>query len=244
MQKTFLLLFLYSRFCPIILQAQQQLNDSVVHRPAYHQAFALYFKTLRQNAPLYNGSEYVSYGQNLVGSAFFGSDSLQKAEINYEGTVYNDIPILYDLVSDEIVIKDYNGNYYIKLVKEKLNYFHLLNHEFIRLGTDSSADFLIEPGFYDRIYNGDISTFVKRKKTIGYTTGAEKVTYTFSNKTRYFILKGDGWFKVTGKTSLMAPFENKVNDIRQFYRNNHLNFKNDPQNTLLKIVSYYDHLKK
>ena len=244
MQKPPLLLFFYSLFSSTFLQAQHYSNDSFAHQPDYQKPLALYFKALGENAPLYNGSEYLSYGQNMVGSPFFGSDSMQNAMIDYEGTVYWDIPIWYDLVGDEVVIKDYGGNYYIKLVKEKLNRFYLLNHEFILLKPDSLINNLIEPGFYDRIYKGNISAFAKRRKTIGYTTGVEKVTYMFNSKTSYFILKENAWFRITSKASLIRPFGNKKNDIRQYYRSNHLNFKKDPENALLKIVSYYDQLKK
>jgi hypothetical protein len=243
MQKTPLLVFFYSLFCSFT-HAQYFLIDSNAHQPSYQKARTLYFKTLAENAPLYNGSEYVNYGQNIVGSPFFASDSMQKATIDYEGTLYPDIPILYDLVSDEIVIKNYSNDYYIKLVKEKVNSFQLVNHEFIRFKPDSATEFLIEPGFYDRIYKGNISAFVKRKKWIGYTTGVEKVTYMFHDKTNYFILKEDGWFKVTNKASLITPFKYKKNDLRQYYKSNHLNFKKNPENTLLKIIYYYDHLIK
>jgi hypothetical protein len=244
MRKRTLLFFFYGLFCSSVLQAQYYINDSVTHQHTYQNALAIYFKALGENAPLYNGSEYVNYGQDIVGSPFFVSEEMQKATIDYEGIVYPDIPVWYDLVSDEIIIKDYRQDHYIKLVKEKVSNFYLLNHEFIRLTPDSSTDFSIEPGFYERIYEGNISAFAKRKKTIGYTTGAEKVTYTFTDETSYFILKEDGWFKVKRKASLIALFTTKKNDIRQYYRNNRLNFKRDPEKTLLKIISYYDHLKQ
>ena len=243
MQKFFLILFCNISCLPL-LRSQNSVNDSIFHHPPNKNAVAFYFKTLGEDAPLYNGSEYASSWQNIAGSPFFGSDSVQKATIVYGSTVYHDIPALYDLVNDEIIIKDNRGNYFIKLVKEKVSSFNLSGHDFIRLGADSSTGFQVEPGFYDRIYKGDISAFAKRRRSIGYTTDEEKINYTILSKTTYYILKADGWFKITGRASLVAAFRNEKSDVQQFYRDNHLNFKKEPENTLIKLISYYESLKK
>jgi hypothetical protein len=244
MLKRISLFFPCSLLCLCVIRAQYSYVDSTLTQPANKEVVASYFKMMGQNASLYNGVEYVGFDKNIQGSPFFGPGNMQNATIEYEGIVYHDIPVCYDMVNDEVIIKDYLQDHYIQLVKEKISWFNLLEHEFIRLTPDSSLNFLVDAGFYDRIYKGTISVFAKRKKWMGYTTGAEKVTYNFNNKVSYFILKNDGWFKLTGTKSLMASFKSNKKELRDFYRTNHLNFKKDPESTLLKIAYYYDHLKK
>ena len=237
-----LILFLLSLCFSSVLPAQPDETNSTPNF-FFQKPVEWYFKTLAGNARLYNGSEYVTRDPNIAGFPFFGSDTMQKATIDYDGIVYHNIPIWYDLVSDDVIIEDYHRKYYITLVKEKVNRFLINDHEFLRLAPDSS-DLSVERGFYERIYKGNVSAFAKRTKGIGYTTGSEKVNYAYSAKNSFFILKDDGWFRINSKSSLIEPCGSKANDLRQFYRVNHLNFKKDPERVLLKVVAYYDQQKK
>lgn len=224
--------------------AQSTAADTAWYRLSIENTRAQYFKSLKENAPFYTGSEEVGYGQNMMGHPFFESDSLQKGSIYYDGTLYENIPILYDLVSDEVILKDYRNNYFIRLSSVKIRYFTLLTHTFIRPEPDSNAATFQDNGFYDRIYDGKTKIFVKRRKQINYTVTSEKTIYRYDQYNLYLIKKEDAYFKVTGKKSLLSLLQDKKTEIKKYVAKAKLNFKKDMENAIRKTVIYYDEIKE
>src|SRR5256885_6744591 len=181
---------------------QQQLTDTTHYHQLLDSLVARYRTGIGQNAPLYNGSEYMGYVKRPKGHPFFGSDLMQPAQLKYDGVLYND-SILYDLVNDAVVIRSYGGNYSLNLVNEKISDFTLMGHFFVRLEADTTTGSGIGPGFYERLYNDNLAVFVKRKKQINAIPGREEVTSEYVQYNFFFIRKNNRYMRVTNKGSLL-----------------------------------------
>lgn len=223
----------------ITAQNQSPVSESPTSTVA--SPYLLFRQTLGENAPLYNGSEYVNHGQNILGHAFFGSPDLETASIEYDGALYPDVPLGYDLVSDEVVVKDFTGNYYIRLVSEKISSFTLLHHRFIYLPGDSAGG--PPKGFYDHVYDGESTVLVKRHKQIRYSTSVEKTTSEFVQYNTYYLEVNGYFYKITNRAGFFAAFSKKRSEIRKFYRDQHLQFRKDPEGTMVNMAKHYDTLK-
>ncbi|HEY1212310.1 MAG TPA: hypothetical protein VGE93_01635, partial [Bryobacteraceae bacterium] len=61
------------------------------------------------DAAIYNGAAYQPNYRGIQGDPYFETPNLVSGTIVYEGLTYTHIPLLYDLVRDNLVIADPNG---------------------------------------------------------------------------------------------------------------------------------------
>lgn len=64
----------------------------------------LYKKSVPITPEVFNGGQYVEYPNFFLGHAFFQSNAYTYTDIIFNGITYNDVPSLYDLVSQNIVV--------------------------------------------------------------------------------------------------------------------------------------------
>src|SRR5215475_3684807 len=64
----------------------------------------VYYQSLGEQSPLYNGSQYIEYPFIIQdGHPFFGSQGFVNATIRFEGMTFDEVPTLYDIVRDQVV---------------------------------------------------------------------------------------------------------------------------------------------
>jgi hypothetical protein len=219
-------------------------QDTVSAPVSTSNAIAFYNKFIGEGAHLYNGSEHSLYDFRVKGFPYFESNSLQPGFVNCDSVSYQQINMAYDIVRDELTINRYDQNFRITLVNEKIAYFSLLGHYFVRIIQDSTNKSTITTGFYDRLYDGKLKLFAKRQKKI-----AEKITAEegdqlwFEENDRYFILRNNKYFSVKDKNELFGLFKDRKKDLKKYLRKNKIKFKNSPELAILRSVEYYDQLK-
>src|SRR5882762_8855848 len=110
----YIFLFLYS-LTPKI-QAQSAGKDSLVAAAAYASAVQQYHDYLAPETGLFRGSQYVDYAYQLEeGHPFFDQNHLRKGSVLYDGVLYKNISLLYDLVKQVLVINDPYNSFRIAL---------------------------------------------------------------------------------------------------------------------------------
>jgi len=204
---------------------------------------ALYRTAMGQADPIYSGTEYLGYVRRPKGHPFFESDRLLPAKISLGGVYYHD-SILYDLVDDALILKNYDGSYDLKLVNEKIQSFSLMDHFFVRLGGNADSADLLEPGFYERIYNGKLAVFVRHKKQINTTSIQSEMQSEYVQYDTYFIRKGGEYLRVHNRNSLLQALKERKNEVRSFLRKQNLDFKKDPFNSTRKAAEFFDQVNK
>ncbi len=220
---------------------QPGLPDSL--QPAAKNAADIYYKAIGENNHLYNGSEYVAFPYTAEKNPFFKSVIVANGSINYDGTLYNEVPLVYDIFRDEVITNRYKENYRIKLVNEKIGYFFLSGHEFIRIVKDSNNSTVPETGFYDRLYNGKVTALSRRVKKMGDTvTSSGTVTHYFEAD-QYFIKKEGIYYPVHNKKTTLSVFRDRKKDVQKLLRKNKIKFKQDHEAWIVKAAEYYDQLK-
>jgi hypothetical protein len=225
-----------------IAGAQDSLNEFLNGSPDQSFPVKLYYKAIGENAHIYNGYEYRTPDKNIIGSPYFLTDALVPANLSYDDGYYQNIPVLYDMVLDLVVINRLDQNFKISLIPEKLQSFSLQKHDFIRVTKDSLHGVDLTTGFYDRLYAGKSTTLVKRKKSI-----QEKIQYTtstmsYSEENIYYVKFEGKYVEVMNKSSVLKLFKSKKSEIKSFLRKNKLNLKSEFEKTLVAISAYYDQL--
>ena len=142
----------------IIASAQNSFDSS------FADAASVYTNTIGTNMHLFNGSEYVDYDRRITGNPFFGSLYFTNGSIVYDDISYSDVKMIYDILNDDVVIKNYTG-LALLLVKEKISAFNFAGHYFTKIIADSTTSG-IKTGFYDVLYDGSTKLLAKRKKEL------------------------------------------------------------------------------
>jgi hypothetical protein len=225
----------------VFAQAARPDNTSV--NTALQNTIDFYYASIGENAHLYIGSEHTGYNTSVTGHPYLDTTEMQIGSIFCSGILYKNIPLLYDIANDEIIINKYKQSYLISLPHEKIGFFSIRADTFVMVMPDTAARNLPAAGFYNRIYNGKTLVLVKRKKILNEdppANGASKFHYVQRNT--YFVKKEKTYFRVTSKRSLFKLFDDKGKDIRRYLRKNKINFNDQPEYAIAQAARYYDSL--
>jgi hypothetical protein len=234
-----LLLFFYTG-----LKAQLLVPDSNGRSRALANAISEYKKEVGESLHIYNGAAYLRTGHGVKGAPFFEGDSLLPGSIFYDGRLYENLLLQYDIVTGEIITRNYLQNNEISLVAEKINFFVIAGHPFVRLTADSLLPAFITTGFYERLYNGNLSVFARRQKIprMSGNAGDSETRYTVYNN--YFVLLNGSFYRTDDKDGFLHLLEDKKDAIRQFMKQNKVNFKKRREAAMEQVAAFYDSIKQ
>jgi hypothetical protein len=168
---------------------------------------------------------------------------LIEGSVFYDGNLYQRINLQYDIAKDELVIKNLQQNATVTLIAQKVTYFTLEHHNFVYvLPANKAADF-IAPGFYEKLLHSNISVLAKRMKKFSLALNAEDNSSKYTEVNSYFLQKQDDYYSITDKHSLLVLLNDKKNQLKEYIRDNKINFKKDPEDAIIKIVTYYNQIK-
>jgi hypothetical protein len=243
MLKKFLFIFLFiASLAPFhLLNAQLSSKDSLIYTTAVKNIIATYHKNIGDQTGKYNGSQNAGYTVSFYeGHPYFFKHELSKGSITYDNVVFDNIELLYDEAKDWVILQD--STHRIQLVSQRLQGFTIFDQPFVRLEKDANTPILAS-GFFQLLYDGDIKLYKKEVKII-----TEKFTYTpelsvlFEKVNYYYIKKGNRFYPIVKKKDFLKILYDKCKDLNDFISNEHLNFRKDKDNTLTKIVAYYDQI--
>jgi hypothetical protein len=229
------LLSLAALACPYAALAQPT--------PADTSALAAVLTTHRRafaNADrLLSGTEYLNYTPgNTTGNQFFSSNIAQLGNVYYDGLYFSQVPLLYDLKLDQLIVFDVARNINIRLIKERVASFTLAGRRFVRLVPDPAAG---QPaGFYDVLVDGSPQLLARHTKKTVEETAQQHLVITYTEASRLFISKDRQLTEITNlKTLLNALPEHKA-ELQKYARSNNLAFGADAREaSAAQLVSYY-----
>jgi hypothetical protein len=228
-------LFFHSAF------SQTTATDSTFYQQVLQSAVQHYRDAAGSNLLLYKGAEYTSFYPNTIGTPFFISDSLQPGTVSYDGIVYPNLPLKYDLVNNDLLLQA-PQNLLIKLAPEKVDSFHIGNHVFVRLQNDSSTQH-VPAGFHERLYDGSITAWQRQRKQPVRGFLAEDPEH-FAQYDTYYVEQEGRFYTIADEKDLLRLFGTQRNAVKKYLRKERLRFKKEPRLTVATAAAYYDSLKK
>lgn len=192
---------------------------------------------------IYSGREYMDYTRLLKEGHPYFDTSLALASIDYSGVVYEQVPVLLDLIKEELIAQHANKVFLVQLVKSKITSFSFNGHFFEHLGRDSLRNKTgLSDGFYDRVYDGQKARFyVRRQKTIQEVIENLQVNKLVRNADRYYIFKDDQYHSVRTKASVTKLLGHKK-QLSQALRHNNVKFKKNRERAIHLMVQTFDSL--
>lgn len=225
---------------------QTRSADTLFLVPAIANAKAFYTQTIGVESHLFNGVQYKEHNPRLneVGNPYFLSDDWLDGTVFYDGEVHEEVPILYDIVNDKVVIEHGFSGAKLELISEKLKYFSIVDHRFVRLEGDAIKNSSLRPGFYDNLYDGQVKFYVKWQKTFIERIVSLEIHAEYLEATRYYIYKHGTYYSVNSKSSVLQVLKDRKAEIRKFIRKNNIEFSTSRELAIARVVSFYDQLGK
>jgi len=225
--------------------AQTAPGDSSSQQNALNNAVTLYNTSIGIQAPIYTGPEYYFYDPHIKGNGYYMDiNGFTKGSVYYDGTLYNNISMLYDINNDDLVVLYPSRVSKFIAIKERVKTFDYLGGHFINLNADTLApggD--VKSGYYRQLYNGKSEVLGKYSKTIQTTTSnTNGVENYFSFSKDFYIKKNNVYHSAGSKGSVLDIFKDRKKEIRKFISANDLDFHANPEESLVKVATYYDHL--
>jgi len=224
----------------LLLLVQLFANAQNSFDSSFADAESVYKKTMGENIHLFNGSAYVDYDRRITGNPYFGSLYFTDGSIVYDDITYTGIQMMYDMLNDDVIIKNYNG-LALLLTKEKVGSFNLAGHYFVKIIADSATTGM-KAGFYDVLYDGTTKLLVKRKKEITEKIVMQNLESSFTQHDQYYIMKDTVFYPVREKNSALNVMKDRKSELSKFIRQDKIKFRKDFETALLKTVVYYDSL--
>jgi len=243
---TFILFFI-GKINSNVLLAQSTRSDSSSQQNAFNNAVTAFNASMGKQSQLYNGPEYYLYSPIIKGNAYFSEvNTFTSGSVYYNDVFYSGVPMLYDLNKDEVVVLLYNHFSRFSLIQDKVKWFDFLGHHFININADTiNINSGVKSGFYDEIYNGKTKVLVKRVKDIQTNNGGLNGLESYFNAyTEYYFLKAHVYYSVSGQGSFLEILKDKRKELQEYIKSNKIKFRKTPEDALVKIAAYYDHLTK
>lgn len=208
---------------------------------AYNSVTAYYESEIADRSHIFTGKEYAKYKSGIQGTQFFLSPQMENGSLFYDGTLYDDVPLLFDLVRHEVVINRYDDNTRIKLINEKIKYFIISGHRFESLAFKERDDGEINKDFYEIAFDGRAKVLINRIKKVEMTLNPEDPP-KFTERDKIFIQNGNKIYPADNASSLLKALGDKKDIVKTFIRKNKFRFKSSAEEEIVKTVAYYETL--
>ena len=150
MSKTY---FLSLCFCAsAILYSQsifaQSQKDSTSNKALFNGVEDKFYENIGPQSRLFNGINYEFYDPSIKGNGYFlDNNNWNNGIIVYDGYRYKNVPMLYDIYTDQLIIEAYHSVLRIQLVKDRVQSFDLLGHHVVYIRHDASNPTSLATGY-------------------------------------------------------------------------------------------------
>jgi hypothetical protein len=227
-------------FC--IIKADGQPPENISYTSAPDSLLSMYKAALGTGLPLYNGRQFYGYNSFTRDSPFYPEQiQWNIGSVQYENMWYRNVPVLYDIYKDEVIIKHLRAP--IILFSDRVQEFSIQNKTFILIN-ENKKNSTTTAGFYQRLLTGPISLFAKRVKIAEQDNSSPGLEIIFLFKTRFYILKGGVYTLINRRKSLLTLLSDKSGELRQYIRKAKLKYRANPEFYITQVVEFYNTLNR
>ena len=238
----FLILLCSAVFDHNVAIGQNKIVDSTQESTLNLNMANVYNKAIGPQSALYNGPAFIPYKFiSKTNANFNDTTSFNNGKVNYDGIVYTNAPLMYDLNKDLLLSHLHDGATVYSLVSEKVYEFNLFNHHFVRIIADT-VNKQLATGFYDELYNSKLRLLVHRTKKINDEINQQKVIYSFIPSNDYYLKKGMTYYEVNSLSKFLDVLKDRKKELKQYIKDNKIRFRDDPEKAMLILATNYDHL--
>lgn len=212
--------------------------------PGVQYALALYDSATVESQHLYNGQQYYIYDSKSDEHQFYLSEQWMPGTVVYDGQLFRSVPMLYDIVKDEVAVKYVQSFGNVALQSQKVHSFSLADHTFVRLIAGQPEAGGLRTGFYDVLYDGTTKLLARRKKDRLQQITDTRIVIEFPEKDAFYIFKNGEYNPVHSKSSILFLLEDQKKPLKKYTRQHRLSFRENREAAITALASHYDQLTK
>lgn len=232
-----LVLFLLLRANNLFCQ-QNSVQDTTITNP-FEEAVLFTQQQEGLSSPLYNGIVHVGYPKTIAGLPYYFSYDWVTGSVFFENSLYKHVPIKYDLIADQLVVKRPDG-FGINLFSPRVGWFTINDSKFVFIdGKHFNGS--LAPGFYQEMQDGKVQLFYKRSTRINEKI-TNRVEQQFVDAVKFYIVRNGNVHEVKNLSSVLTVFNDHRKELKEFLRANKLKYRKYPETVLNKMTAYYNQL--
>jgi hypothetical protein len=197
-----------------------------------------YLQQAGDHAEIYNGRIETVYNILLFDNfPYYVSSDFADASLVYKNRYYPDQKARLDLYREQLIIFPPGKQIGITVNFHDVEQVNMYGKTFMRL--IPSKDSGIKPGFYIKLSEkGKMQLFGK----VYFVLEQRQVTYGFEHKMRYYLLYNNRYHHVKNNGSFTKLFPKYKKEINKFVKDQKLNFKKNPDESLISLTAYCEKL--
>lgn len=222
----------------LLLQQVRGQNKQVSAAGSYYNdtASALYFNSLQETLPLYNGRVFYGY-PGIHEHAFYPATGWHNGSVLFDGIWYHNMSIMYDTYMDEVIILHPTSTP-VRLISDRIQQFRFENFHFERLGPYTYSG--LKNGFYQRMVSGPVTVYVKRSKKIEENIVDLTLERKFVITDQYFAVKEGIYTPIYKQKSMLELVKSKRQGVVQHLKQQNLKFKKDREKAIVEMAEFYN----
>jgi hypothetical protein len=213
--------------------------ESLLVQESEQKAVELYAESLGKYYNLLSGSEYIEHDRFITGHAFYGENEWSKGEILYDGILYKNVVLKYDIYKDVVIANlsfERHSSTKVALHYHKIGAFTLQDKLFVMISDLNPS----KPQFYEVIYNGTVKAIVRREKNLNERVESLEIKREFLSRDIFYIWKDDRYHSVKSKSSLLKLFTDHKKEINDLLKEQEIIFKKHRELAIVLAVHYFD----
>lgn len=207
--------------------------------PAADSLVNMYYADQKESPLLYNGRQFYGYASSIQGHAYYLSNTWNPGFVLFDGLLYRDKELMYDIYRDELIIKHPKGIHVI-LFRERVQQFNLAGQFFVYIEKNSEAG--IRNGFYQQLTDGKATAYVKRVKILEEKIDGLVLERKFLPADQFFILKDKIYQPVKKQKDLLKILKDKRQELSQYKSRQKIKYKENPEQFIVRMTAYYNQL--
>lgn len=240
----FILTIFIALFSDLLLGQEINIGSSSLPYQA-NAAVANVQRNLGESISIYNGREHVPYNHKIKGSPYFMGSGIHKGRLKYDGTLYEEVRLMFDKVSGKIIMVYPNGAFEVELVQDLADHFILEGHQFVKLaGADTLPSFLSGKTFYDLLYDGPSKLYCQYVSFIIDDNSNGSLRQEYSDKTYYFLYFNKKYYKIKNQQALYKLFKIHKKEIKKTLITKNLSIKTNKEAAYKEMVRQFDQLSQ
>ena len=195
-----------------------------------------YINTMKEQNQLYNGGDYLDYRSLKDEHPYYISEDWITGSVQYNHEQYDDVSLLYNIQTDNIITEQPSSAVMIQLIRDKVQSFTMDGHQFVMIAKNED----LSTGFYDQLCNGNVKLYAKRIKDFQETISGAELQRNFIEKNRYYLYKNGHYYPVKNKKSILTILGDRKRELNQFIRQNHIHIRQNREAAFIKLTEYYN----
>lgn len=215
--------------------AAQMVHADSIRNAAIQHATTAYLQYIGSQAPLYSGPLYRDQRASINnGSPFFKTAQPLAGTIHYNGILYENIPLLFDVLGKKVLTPmPGSPETWIEIDLNKTSFFSIAENRFVRI--PQSTDFL------EVLHEGEKSSVYRMyRKEVKEDLSGQFTERNITESKTVYVLKDGVLHKITNRNALLKVYTDKRKELGNFLQQEKPDMKKDLAPAAILAAKFYD----